>query len=35
MDFGHTDPVFTIPYGIEAELDCDGHEPRFVEAGVR
>lgn len=21
MDFGHTDPMLTIPYGIEAEID--------------
>jgi muramoyltetrapeptide carboxypeptidase LdcA involved in peptidoglycan recycling len=23
MDFGHTDPVFLLPYGVEAEMDCD------------
>jgi muramoyltetrapeptide carboxypeptidase LdcA involved in peptidoglycan recycling len=34
MDFGHTDPMFVIPYGIEAEIDCDRQELRFVEAGV-
>jgi len=35
LDFGHTDPMFTIPYGVEAELDCDRQELRFLEAGVR
>jgi muramoyltetrapeptide carboxypeptidase LdcA involved in peptidoglycan recycling len=23
MDFGHTDPMFVLPYGLEAEIDCD------------
>lgn len=23
MDFGHTDPMFLIPYGAIAEMDCD------------
>jgi muramoyltetrapeptide carboxypeptidase LdcA involved in peptidoglycan recycling len=32
MDFGHTDPKFILPLGIEAELDCDRHEFRLVEA---
>ncbi|WP_394631503.1 hypothetical protein [Escherichia coli] len=27
MDFGHTDPMFVLPYGVEAEIDCD--EQRF------
>lgn len=22
LDFGHTDPIFTLPYGVQAELDC-------------
>jgi muramoyltetrapeptide carboxypeptidase LdcA involved in peptidoglycan recycling len=35
LDFGHTDPMFTIPYGVEAALDCDRQELRFLEAGVR
>lgn len=34
MDFGHTDPMFTLPYGIEAELDCDRQQLRFTEAAV-
>lgn len=27
MDFGHTDPMFVLPYGVEAEIDCE--EQRF------
>jgi muramoyltetrapeptide carboxypeptidase LdcA involved in peptidoglycan recycling len=27
LDFGHTDPMFVIPYGVEAEIDCE--EKRF------
>lgn len=23
MDFGHTDPMLTLPYGAELEIDCD------------
>lgn len=23
MDFGHTDPVFVLPYGVRAEIDCE------------
>ena len=23
MDFGHTSPMFVIPYGLQAEIDCD------------
>jgi muramoyltetrapeptide carboxypeptidase LdcA involved in peptidoglycan recycling len=23
MDFGHTDPMFVLPYGVKAEIDCD------------
>ena len=22
MDFGHTDPMFVIPYGVQVEIDC-------------
>lgn len=28
MDFGHTDPMFVLPYGVEAEIDCE--QQRFV-----
>jgi len=34
MDFGHTDPIFTLPYGIEAELDCDATRLTLTESGV-
>ena len=33
MDFGHTDPVFVLPYGVEAEIDCD--QRRFSILGKR
>ena len=23
MDFGHTDPMMVLPYGVQAEIDCD------------
>jgi muramoyltetrapeptide carboxypeptidase LdcA involved in peptidoglycan recycling len=32
MDFGHTDPKFIVPYGIEAEIDCDRQQLRFLES---
>ncbi len=35
MDFGHTDPMFIIPYGIEVELDCDRRQLTYLEAAVR
>lgn len=28
MDFGHTDPMFVLPYGVLAEIDCE--QQRFV-----
>lgn len=28
MDFGHTDPMFVLPYGAQAEINCD--RKRFV-----
>lgn len=31
MDFGHTDPKFILPLGIEAEVDCDRQQFRLVE----
>lgn len=34
MDFGHTDPIMTLPYGIQAELDCMRREFRIVESAV-
>jgi muramoyltetrapeptide carboxypeptidase LdcA involved in peptidoglycan recycling len=34
MDFGHTDPVFIIPYGVEAEIDCDARRFSIVESAM-
>jgi muramoyltetrapeptide carboxypeptidase LdcA involved in peptidoglycan recycling len=34
MDFGHTDPVFTLPYGVIAEIDCDAATFSLTESGV-
>jgi len=32
MDFGHTDPKFIVPLGIEVEIDCDRQQLRFLES---
>ena len=34
MDIGHTDPVFTLPYGVTAEVDCDAVTFSLMESGV-
>jgi muramoyltetrapeptide carboxypeptidase LdcA involved in peptidoglycan recycling len=34
LDFGHTDPIATIPYGIDAEIDCDQRTLTFLESAV-
>ena len=34
MDFGHTDPVFVLPYGVQAEIDCDAQQFRVLENAV-
>jgi muramoyltetrapeptide carboxypeptidase LdcA involved in peptidoglycan recycling len=34
MDFGHTDPVFVLPYGALAEIDPDQQRFTILEAGV-
>jgi len=34
MDFGHTDPMFVLPYGVQAEIDCDQQRFAIVEAAV-
>lgn len=34
LDFGHTEPVFTIPYGIKAEIDCDLGALSILEGAV-
>ena len=35
MSFGHNEPMFTIPYGVMAEIDCDKKEFSIIEAGVK
>jgi len=35
MDFGHTDPKFIVPYGIEAEIDCERQQLRFLESATQ
>ena len=32
MDFGRTNPKFILPLGIDAEIDCNRQQFRFVEA---
>ena len=34
MDFGHTCPIFTIPYGIMAEIDCDKFRFSLIESAL-
>jgi muramoyltetrapeptide carboxypeptidase LdcA involved in peptidoglycan recycling len=34
MDFGHTDPMMVIPYGVEAEIDCATERFAILEAAV-
>ena len=34
MDFGHTDPMFVLPYGVEAEINCDRRQFVITEAAV-
>jgi muramoyltetrapeptide carboxypeptidase LdcA involved in peptidoglycan recycling len=34
MDFGHTDPMFVLPYGIQAEIDCEAQRFAIVENAV-
>jgi len=34
MDFGHTDPMFVLPYGVEAEIDCERQRFIIVENAV-
>ena len=34
MDFGHTDPQFIVPLGINAEINCDAKRFRLVEPAV-
>ena len=32
MDFGHTDPMFVLPYGISVTIDCDNQSFCFNES---
>ena len=34
MDFGHTCPTFTLPLGIQAEIDCEQQTFAIVENAV-
>ena len=34
MDFGHTDPMFVLPYGVEAEVDCTRQRITILESAV-
>ena len=34
MDFGHTDPMFVLPYGILAQIDCDNQRFEILESAV-
>lgn len=34
MDFGHTCPTFTLPYGINAEIDCGNKSFSIIENAV-
>lgn len=34
MDFGHTDPMCVLPYGVMAEIDCNQRHVALVESAV-
>lgn len=34
LDFGHTDPICTIPYGVRAEIDCNRRSWSILEPAV-
>lgn len=34
MDFGHTCPTFTLPYGRIAQIDCENQRFSILESGV-
>jgi len=34
MDFGHTAPIFTLPYGVNAQIDCEKETFSILESGV-
>lgn len=35
MDFGHTSPTFTLPYGVLAQIDCANRTFSLLESGVQ
>ena len=35
MDFGHTDPMFVLPYGLRAEIDCENQRFSILENAVQ
>jgi muramoyltetrapeptide carboxypeptidase LdcA involved in peptidoglycan recycling len=34
MDFGHTSPMFVLPYGVQAEIDCENQRFSILENAV-
>lgn len=34
LDFGHTQPMLTLPYGVRARIDCANGRFSILEAGV-
>lgn len=34
LDFGHTDPMFVLPYGVLAEIDCQARRFSIIESAV-
>jgi len=34
MDFGHTDPMFILPYGVQAEIDCTRRQFSILESST-
>ena len=34
MDTGHTDPLFELPYGVQAEIDCASQQFTISEIAV-
>jgi muramoyltetrapeptide carboxypeptidase LdcA involved in peptidoglycan recycling len=34
MEFGRTDPMFVLPYGVLAQLDCGKQEFSILESAV-
>lgn len=34
IDFGHTDPIMVLPYGVQAELNCESAGFSLLEAAV-